>query len=82
MDDSEVSFVSFGTAILDEIRFPGQKPFTNILGGSGAYGELLAIFAMHTIEGLLNLYNSNFRSKAVSALSKESFFGLADSCWQ
>lgn len=82
MDDSEVSFVSFGTAILDEIRFPGQKPLTNILGGSGAYGELLAIFAMHTIEGLLNLYNSNFRSKAVSALSKESFFGLADSCWQ
>lgn len=33
-----ISFTSFGLVVLDEIRFPNQKPLTNVLGGSGAYG--------------------------------------------
>ena len=39
MDDHNISFASFGLVVLDEIRFPNQKPFANVLGGSGAYGS-------------------------------------------
>ena len=33
-----VSFVSLGMVILDELRFHGQRPLTDVVGGSGAYG--------------------------------------------
>ncbi|KAL5001880.1 Ribokinase-like protein [Aspergillus recurvatus] len=35
-----ISFTSLGLLVLDEIRFPGQQPLTDILGGSGAYASL------------------------------------------
>ncbi|KAL4734870.1 putative PfkB family kinase [Aspergillus similis] len=35
-----ISFTSLGLLVLDEIRFPGQEPMTDILGGSGAYASL------------------------------------------
>ncbi|CAG8907205.1 unnamed protein product [Penicillium egyptiacum] len=35
-----IAFASFGSVVLDEIRFPNQKPLTNVLGGSGAYATL------------------------------------------
>lgn len=38
--DQDIFFTSLGLAVLDEIRVPGQEPLTNILGGSGSYGEL------------------------------------------
>lgn len=40
MDEQEpICFASFGSVVLDEIRFPHQKPLMNVLGGSGAYGQ-------------------------------------------
>lgn len=38
MDAQEISFVSLGMVVLDEIRLSGQDPLTDIVGGSGAYG--------------------------------------------
>lgn len=38
MDTKDISFVSFGLVVLDEIRFANRKPLINVLGGSGAYG--------------------------------------------
>ncbi|KAL4817518.1 putative PfkB family kinase [Aspergillus spinulosporus] len=35
-----ISFTSLGLLVLDEIRFPGQDPLTDVLGGSGAYAAL------------------------------------------
>ncbi|KAJ5641905.1 hypothetical protein N7490_005905 [Penicillium lividum] len=40
MDKNDIFFTSFGLVVLDEIRFPNQKPLTNILGGSGAHATL------------------------------------------
>lgn len=37
--EPDIFFTSLGLAVLDEIRVPGQAPLTNILGGSGTYGE-------------------------------------------
>lgn len=42
MDKQAIYFASFGSVVLDEIRFPNQEPLTNILGGSGAYGQFYA----------------------------------------
>ncbi|KAJ5994859.1 hypothetical protein N7481_001836 [Penicillium waksmanii] len=39
MDKQTIFFASFGSVVLDEIRFPNQEPLTNILGGSGAYAK-------------------------------------------
>lgn len=33
-----ITFVSLGMAVLDELRFSGRRPLTDVLGGSGAYG--------------------------------------------
>ena len=33
-----ISFVSLGMVVLDELRFHGQRPLTDVVGGSGAYG--------------------------------------------
>ena len=33
-----ISFVSLGFVVLDEIHFGSQKPFTDVVGGSEAYG--------------------------------------------
>ena len=35
---STISFLSLGMVVLDELHFPGKKPLTDIIGGSGAYG--------------------------------------------
>ena len=35
-----ILFVSLGMVILDELRFPGQRPLVDVLGGSGAYSTL------------------------------------------
>ncbi|KAJ5272305.1 hypothetical protein N7478_007430 [Penicillium angulare] len=43
MDEQDIFFASFGLVVLDEIRFPGRAPLTNILGGSGAYATLGAL---------------------------------------
>lgn len=40
-----ISFTSLGLVVLDEIRFPGKKPLTNILGGSGTYGEYIILLS-------------------------------------
>ncbi|KAI2732466.1 hypothetical protein CBS147332_1605 [Penicillium roqueforti] len=40
MDTKDISFVSFGLVVLDEIRFANRKPLINVLGGSGAYATL------------------------------------------
>lgn len=39
-------FVSFGLVVLDEIRAPNQNPVTDVLGGSGVYGENCFGFGM------------------------------------
>ncbi|KAJ5203882.1 uncharacterized protein N7498_004761 [Penicillium cinerascens] len=39
--EQEISFTSLGLVVLDEIRFPDQKPLTNILGGSATLGARL-----------------------------------------
>jgi hypothetical protein len=36
--DEDITFASFGLAVLDEIRFPNREPLINVLGGSGAWG--------------------------------------------
>ncbi|KAJ0423931.1 Ribokinase-like protein [Aspergillus carlsbadensis] len=38
--DNQISFLSMGLVVLDEIRLPNQKSLTNVLGGSGAYATL------------------------------------------
>ncbi|KAL3446490.1 Ribokinase-like protein [Aspergillus insuetus] len=38
--DDQVSFLSLGLVVLDEIRLPNRDPLTNVLGGSGAYATL------------------------------------------
>jgi hypothetical protein len=43
MDNKDISFASLGLVVLDEIRLPNQKPLTNVLGGSGAYGLLFLL---------------------------------------
>ncbi|KAF7134049.1 hypothetical protein CNMCM5793_005629 [Aspergillus hiratsukae] len=40
MNSPNISFTSLGLVVLDEIRFPNQKPLHDILGGSGAYATL------------------------------------------
>ncbi|KAL4908999.1 hypothetical protein BDW74DRAFT_145757 [Aspergillus multicolor] len=40
--EPSISFTSLGLLVLDEIRFPGHVPLTDVLGGSGVYGVLLA----------------------------------------
>jgi hypothetical protein len=53
MQASNISFTSLGLVVLDEIRCPDWGPLTDILGGSGTYGEFssvlveLAINAVH-----------------------------------
>ncbi|KAL5046911.1 hypothetical protein BDW71DRAFT_61623 [Aspergillus fruticulosus] len=39
-EELTISFTSLGLLVLDEIRFPGQQPLTDVLGGSGAYASL------------------------------------------
>ncbi|RDW81151.1 putative plasma membrane antiporter [Aspergillus mulundensis] len=38
--EPSISFTSLGLLILDDIRFPGHVPLTDVLGGSGAYATL------------------------------------------
>jgi hypothetical protein len=52
MTTPNISFVSLGLVVLDEIRFPNQEPLINVVGGSGAYGRfpcgpLLDIYSRH-----------------------------------
>ncbi|KAL3477739.1 Ribokinase-like protein [Aspergillus californicus] len=44
-----VSFVSLGLVVLDEIRFPNRNPLTDVLGGSGAYAALGARLFLPTL---------------------------------
>ncbi|KAF2498728.1 pfkB family kinase [Lophium mytilinum] len=50
-------FTSLGMIVLDEIRFPGKAPISNVIGGSGAYTTLGA-----------RLFNSGAHSKGVGCL--------------
>jgi hypothetical protein len=43
MQEFNISFTSLGSVVLDEIRCPNRQPLTDILGGSGTYGELLLL---------------------------------------
>ncbi|KAL3494892.1 putative PfkB family kinase [Aspergillus germanicus] len=46
----QISFLSLGLVVLDEIRLPNQDPLTNVLGGSGAYATLGArLFLPHPV---------------------------------
>ena len=36
----QILFVSLGMVVIDELRFPGQQPLIDVLGGSGAYSTL------------------------------------------
>jgi hypothetical protein len=33
-----VTFVSLGMVVLDELRFPGKRPLSDVMGGSASYG--------------------------------------------
>ena len=35
---SDVTFVSLGMVVLDELRFPGNAPLLDVMGGSRAFG--------------------------------------------
>jgi hypothetical protein len=39
MQAANISFTSLGLVVLDDIRFPNRAPLTDILGGSGTYGD-------------------------------------------
>jgi hypothetical protein len=39
MQASNISFTSLGLVVLDDIRCPDREPLTDVLGGSGTYGE-------------------------------------------
>ncbi len=42
MTTPSISFVSLGLVVLDEIRLSNEKPLTDVVGGSGAYGWFLS----------------------------------------
>ena len=68
-----ISFVSLGMVVLDELRFPGQQPLSDILGGSGAYSTLGArLFAESTTArksiGCLVLAGNDFPQSAETRL--------------
>lgn len=44
MQEQDISFVSLGLVVLDEIRIPTREPLTYILGGSGSYGESTILY--------------------------------------
>lgn len=44
MPNLEILFTSLGLVVLDEIRFSSLNRVTDVLGGSGVYGEILAAF--------------------------------------
>ena len=33
----DVTFVSLGMVVLDELRFPREKPLSDVMGGSASY---------------------------------------------
>ncbi len=36
--ESDVTFVSLGMVVLDELRLPGKKLLSDVMGGSASYG--------------------------------------------
>jgi len=38
---SDVTFVSLGMVVLDELRYPGKAPLLDVMGGSGAYSTAI-----------------------------------------
>ncbi|KUJ11849.1 pfkB family kinase [Mollisia scopiformis] len=62
--DVVVTFVSLGMVVLDELRFPGKKLISDVMGGSASYGTLGArLFAMNrrsTSIGCLVLAGKDF----------------------
>jgi hypothetical protein len=36
--EQEILFTTLSNLVLDELRFPGQKPMTDVVGGPGTYG--------------------------------------------
>ena len=38
IEDHRISFVSLGLLVLDELRFPSKRTFSDVPSGSGIYG--------------------------------------------
>jgi len=55
---SDVTFVSLGMVVLDELRFPGKAPLLDVIGGSGAYSTIIN----PTVYGILTCMRRYFRS--------------------
>lgn len=85
--EQEILFTTLSNLVLDELRFPGQKPMIDVVGGPGAYGLSTLVasavsFSEHHTPSIIEEEADNItscaRSTTVLAITKITIHRLAN----